>query len=358
MKILQVMPDFNLAGAQTMCENLIMELIKNKNDRVEVISFYNDITTITKRLEENGIIIHYLNKKKGLDYSIIKKIKKIIFEFEPDVIHTHRYALEYVMPALIRNKKVKIIHTVHNMAINEVPRFLQKLQYIWFRKETVIPVAISENVQKSIIERYKLAEDKVPIIYNGINLSKCIKKTNYDSFNKILHIGRFSEQKNHDELIDIFNECLREKSDLKLILVGEGEMQEKIEKKVKNLNIEGNVIFKGKISSPYEIMNSADMFVLTSKWEGMPMTLIEAMGTGLPCIAYPVGGIPNMIIDGETGFLPQNAEEFKKAILNLAKLSNNEIKKICEKTIKTSQKFSATEMRDKYYYLYSRNSRR
>ena len=115
MKILQVIPDLNLAGAQTMCENLVLE--QKKDNTVEIICLYNNDTPIVKRLKKQKIKIHFLNKKRGIDLSLIRKIHNIIDTFEPDVIHTHRYVLEYVIPAVKKSKntKVKIIHTVHNI---------------------------------------------------------------------------------------------------------------------------------------------------------------------------------------------------------------------------------------------------
>ena len=354
MKILQIMPAMELAGAQTMLENLIGELIKYKDVKVEVVSFYNTKSAITDRLERKGIKIHYLNKKKGPDISIFFKLCYIIKKFSPDVIHTHIYTLSYVFLSLKlmgMSKKIRIIHTIHNVAEKEVPPKIQKLYNIYFHKKNIIPVAISEQVHKSVISRYNLKEEEVPIIYNGIDLKKCRIKGNYKFNNFLLHVGRFSEQKNHEELIESFGKCLQINSKLKLYLVGIGEKKDLIEKKVRNMKLENHVIFVGALSSCYEIMNKADIFLLPSKWEGMPMTLIEAMATGLPCVAYPIGGIPDIIEDNITGLLPKNVEELSECIL---KLSNNEKlrKKIGRNAQKFSVLFSSENMCNRYLKLY------
>lgn len=353
MKILQVMPDFELAGAQTMCENLIMELIKDEKNIVEVISFYNFNSDITKRLEMNKIKIYYLGKKKGFDIKLFFNLKKVIDTFQPDVIHTHRYALEYVVPILkfCKKKDIKIIHTVHNIAEKEVPKILQFFQAKWFKSKRVTPIAISELVRDSIVKRYRLNIKNIPLVYNGINLERCKIKENYKFNNNLLHIGRFSEQKNHEELLECFAECLKVNSDLKLYLVGNGEKKSKIEEKVKKMNLQQNVIFMGTMPNCYEIMSKADIFLLPSKWEGMPMTLIEAMATGLVCIAYPVGGIPNMIKDGITGSLPKNPMEMSKCILKYA--SNEELReRVGKNARKQSNMFSSDIMCNKYLDIY------
>lgn len=356
MKILQVMPDFELAGAQTMCENLTMKLVKDKSNIVEVVSFYDFHSEITRRLEENNIKVYYLDKRKGLDLNLFFKLKKVIDKFQPDVIHTHRYALEYIIPTLkfCKNDDIKVIHTVHNVADKEVPKRLQRLQKKWFHQKKVVPVAISEIVQQSIIENYNLPKEDVPIIYNGIDLSKCIKKEDYNLNNIMLHIGRFSEQKNHFRLIDMFNECLKQNKDIKLYLVGTGEKQNDVKQYVQKLNLDKKVEFLGALSECYEIMNKADIFVLPSKWEGMPMTIIEAMGTGLPVIATNVGGIPNMINNGKDGYIANSIEEFVNCINTLYD-NKNLRKKIGENALESSKKFSSNIMAEKYIELYYRN---
>lgn len=353
MKILQIVPDLNLAGAQTMCENLVMELKKNADDIVEIISFYNDKTPITQRLELTGIKIYYLDKKSGFDFKLIKKIRKIISEFNPDVIHTHRYVLEYVIPAVFMKKKIKIIHTVHNVAEKEVSKGLQLFQKWLFKSGRVRPVAISDIVKESIERLYKIKN--VPVVYNGIDLNNCIKKDTYTNSLCILHIGRFSDQKNHLGIISIFEKCYTKNKNLKLILVGDGEKKNDIENLVKNKQFKDNVIFKGNLSSCYDILNKTDIFILPSKWEGMPMTLIEAMGTGNVCVAYPVGGIPDMIDNEINGFLPENEEKFANVILKLCE--NEKLKsQIGKNAIVKSNRFSSNNMKNDYYSLYKDNS--
>lgn len=352
-KILMIIPQFGLGGAETMCENLICSFDKKKYELL-VISLYDEKTAITNRIDKKGVKIIYLNKHKGLDLSMIPKIKKIINNFHPDVIHTHRYVLEYVVPAIkiSKYKNTKIVHTIHNIASKEVGKYLQIMQKRWFKKGIVTPIAISELVRDSIEARYGIKH--IPVIYNGIDLNKCIVKKNYKFNNKILHIGRFFEQKNHSEMIEIFENCLNTNKTLKLYLVGNGELLEETKELVKKKKIEKNVIFLGTMDECYKMMNETDIFILPSKWEGMPMTIIEAMGSGIPCVAYPVGGIPNMIQDGINGYLPKTKEEFTADILNLC--SNERLRaNIGQEALKTSKIFSAKVMCDKYCKIYFEN---
>ena len=117
MKIIQIMPDFGMAGAETMVENLTYGLAAEGHD-VLVISLFDLHTAITERIENRGIKIKYLGKKRGFDPSIISKMRKIIKAYQPDVIHTHRYVLPYAFLASM-GFKAKRVHTVHNVAQKE-----------------------------------------------------------------------------------------------------------------------------------------------------------------------------------------------------------------------------------------------
>lgn len=355
-RILQITPDLDLAGAETMCEALTIELAKKNENEIAIICFYSRETEITKRLEKIGIKIYYLNKKNGFDFSTILKMKKVINEYKPTIVHTHRYALEYAYLAikLSKYKNVKIVHTIHNIANKESTSGGISFRKKFMSKKQVTYVGITEIVKESICELYNISSDTVPVIYNGINLKKCIRKNNYKTCKKILHVGRFFEQKNHKFLIQIFEQLLKKDQEFELYLVGDGENKNEIESYVKENKIK-NVFFVGTVSDSYEIMNKSDIFILPSKWEGMPMTIIEAMGTGLPVIAANVGGIPNMIDNGENGYIVSDMEEYVNIILKL-KSDDKLREKIGKSAIKKAEMFSSQTMAEKYEKIYNEQS--
>lgn len=353
MRVIQIMPDFGVAGAEIMCENLVYELQKRKVE-VSVVSFYNYHSVITERIEEAGIKIYYLSKKPGPDLSIFYKLLKIFRVEKPDVIHTHRYAIQYAVPAaIIVNIKTKI-HTVHNIADKENGKLTRKLIKIFLKKYGVIPVALSKEIQKTIEKEYGLVPKQVPIVFNGIDLKRCIVKNSYDIEGdfKILHIGRFSDQKNHMGLLEAYFEFQKSYKNTTLYLIGDGEKKQQIidfiienhiEEKVKLLGIKDNV---------YPFLNQADVFVLPSNYEGVPMSLIEAMGTGLPIIATKVGGIMDMLEDHKNALLIENN---KISIVNaLYCLANNqELREtIGNNAIQRAKVFSAEHMAEAYEGIY------
>lgn len=303
MKIIQVMPEFGLAGAEVMAENLAYGL-KAEGHEVLMISFYCMHTAITDRLEKNGVKIEYLGKKKGFDLSIVFKMRKIMKQFKPDVVHTHRYVMPYAFLASV-GLNVKRVHTVHNIAEKEVPSKQLPMQKVLFKNFGVIPVAITPITQKSIEAYYGLNQKEVPLVYNGIDLTQCIAKKNTQIVSqvKILHVGRFAPQKNHEMMVEAFADVVSDYPNCELDLVGDGDLVNNVRKKVAELGIQEKVHFVGLLDKVYEKMSESDIFILPSKYEGMPITLIEAMATGLPIVATAVGGVPDMIENGKSGVL-------------------------------------------------------
>jgi len=119
----------------------------------------------------------------------------------------------------------------------------------------------------------------------------------------LLHIGRFDEQKNHAGLLQAFAKLLKTHPNCCLNLLGDGHLRTEMENYARELGIGHAVHFLGNQADVHPYLHDADIFLLPSKYEGMPMTIIEAMGTGLPIVASRVGGVPDMLRDGESGLL-------------------------------------------------------
>lgn len=353
MKVIQVMPEFALAGAEIMCENLVYGL-QQQGVEVIVVSFYDYHSAITERLEKNGIRMVYLNKKPGFDFSLYRKLYRLFKEEQPDVIHTHRYVTRYAIPSASCAKVKRMVHTVHNVAHKESSKIGRVLNKFFFKYANVIPVALSGLIQETIEKEYKIGKDKVPVVFNGVDLSKCKPKANYtiDGTIKVLHIGRFAEQKNHKGLVRAFEIFHREYPNSILQLIGDGELREEVQTLVDEDGLTESVEFLGLQDNVYEYLHNADIFTLPSLYEGIPMTLIEAMATGLPIVATNVGGIPDMLVDGESATLTErDNQKIADAFLRLA-TDENLRKKLGEKAKSESVKFSSTIMAKNYLEIY------
>lgn len=352
MKILQVIPYFCFGGAETMCENLTYAL-KKQGHEVVVVSLYAERTPISERMERSGVRILYLDKKLGLDISMVPKLMKIMKKERPDAVHTHLDVIKYAVAAAKLSGIRKCVHTVHNVAEKEAEGRLQKIiNKTYFKLGWSTPVALSPEVQNSILDFYGLERQSVPVVYNGIDLSRCQPKESYAGNTQLLHIGRFNEQKNHQGLLQAFQRIGKAYPDCRLTLLGDGELRERVEVYAKELGIFEKVSFLGSQSNVYPYLQNADVFLLPSKYEGMPMTIIEAMGTGLPVVASAVGGVPDMLTDGESGILvPCDPDAVCQAVSRL--LADEDLREtLGRKAKEESIRFSADYMAEQYSKTY------
>ena len=353
MKIIHVISNLELAGAQTMCCNLLCALKDFEEEKITVISLFDTNNSLTDKLKANGINVICLGKKNGFDFSMIRKLKKIFKKEKPDVIHAHAAVLKYVGPASLF-KKAKIVHTMHTLANKEGSKADALITKFFYKTKKAYPAALTPEVQRSISKRYHIKPNRIPVIYNGIDLSACMIKETYsqrDTF-KILHIGRFSEEKNHVGLINAFEMFHKEFPNSTLNLIGDGSLKESIQLLVKEKGLENNVMFLGLQKNVYPFLNDADLFALPSTYEGMPMTLIEAMGTGLPIVASNVGGIPDMLTNESNAILTEvNDKILADAFIKLAK-DENLRETYGSQALHDSKKFSAHNMAKSYYDFY------
>lgn len=354
MKIIQVLPYFCFGGAETMCENLTCAL-RNLGHEVTVVSLYNEHTPISQRMEAAGVPIRYLDKKLGLDLSMISKLTAIFWEEKPDVVHTHLDVIKYAVPAAKLAGVRRCVHTVHNIAQQEAGGRLQKwVNAFFFRRGWSVPVALSPQVGRTIQEYYGLPEAAVPIVYNGTDLSRCQVKEDYCLENpvQLLHIGRFNPQKNHERVVEAFALLCQRYPKCHLTLVGDGEGRQTIQELAQRREIADKITFAGVQSNVYPYLAGADLFLLPSDYEGIPMTIIEAMGTGLPIVATAVGGVPDMLEDQQSGLLvPCDTQAVADACARLAE-DQTLREKLGRAALADSVRFSAQTMAKGYLSIY------
>jgi len=327
-KILHIIPNLGTGGAERLVVNLAKAFDKDKFD-IAICSLYPKSGTVFERqLEESRIPVYYLGKHKGLDLRMVPRLHRLFRTFKPDIVHTHLYALRYALIPMIFCRVPARFHTVHSIAQKEVDTLGRIVHHLAFRIGGVIPISISEEVARTVEEVYKV---QTSIIYNGVpirhfqgaeKVRSIYRKREgiKDSEVVFLHVGRFSPEKNHRLLVEAFAQAMEECSNLKLLLVGDGELRPDIEKIVKKKRLEPNIRFLGSRQDIPELLSTCDIFILSSDWEGAPMTILEAMAAGKPVIATAVGGVPELVKDGVTGILvpPQDIQALSGAMIRLA----------------------------------------
>lgn len=297
IKVLHCVSNMDRAGIETMLMNYYRNI-----DRDDIQFFFlcnkNKPGAYDKEiLDLGGKIFHSpgLNPLKAFKYH--KIVKKIIIENHIDIVHTHNgaFGLQALIAAKSVGVKVRIAH-VHGTKIDKNLKLPLKLLYKTQLKHFANQFwGCGIDAIKYYFGKNNVEKDNYYIMKNAIDIDKFryneevrtkIRKELGISENEILigHIGRFMPQKNHVFLIELFNEILKKNKNYKLLLIGDGELQEKIKNKVNELGISKNVIFTGNIPNTYEYYQAMDLFILPSLFEGLPVVGIEAQASGLNCL--------------------------------------------------------------------------
>ncbi|MFC5446780.1 glycosyltransferase [Paenibacillus aestuarii] len=306
-KVLIVVPHLRTGGGQKVALDVAIYM-KNPNVNVQLLSLYSNENTIFDQLaHSNNIKVKYLKKKSGMDLGVITEIWKELRKFKPDVVHAHLRVLPYLILPMIYEKVPKRFYTVHNLAHKDASGFMRMLLKFSFHFARVTPVAISDLCKKSISQVYSLPEEKIPCIYNGIDVESY--SNNQDEKNDkngtfvLIATGRFYHQKNHLLMIDAFKEIHNKIPNTQLVLLGDGEIRSELQERVRSYNLETSVIFKGLVSNVAEELGKSDIYIMSSNWEGLPLSVLEAMAAGLPIVSTKAGGVIDVIEDDVNGYL-------------------------------------------------------
>ena len=221
--------------------------------------------------------------------------------------------------------RTKVIASEHNI-LSEIIKTRDAGRILWFRVATLVKIlyrhadkilAISDGVKADLIERFNVPADRIQVIYNLIDIDK-IKELSAEEPGHpffqgqapvVLGIGRMVPQKAFDTLLRAFKMVLQ-KMDARLIILGEGAERYIYEKLADDLGIGGNVSFPGFRQNPYAFLSRAHAFVLSSRFEGMPTVLLEALACGAPVVSTDCRSGPReILLGGRCGLLVPVGDE-------------------------------------------------
>ena len=352
MKIMQIIPALGMGGAEKVLEHLVRNQ-KENGDSISVVTFYDETSPVSAAIKTMGIETICLNKKLGVDFTLIRKLKRIIKERAPDVIHTHLYAIPYVF---LSAGKTPIIHTVHSIAQKEQDGRTRPLCRCIYNSNRCTVVAINAYVKESLEQEYRMKADKVEVVLNGVPLNRCIEKKSYDFGNviEVINVASLIPLKNHKIMIDAVCLLNEKGTRVRLTCVGGGVCKDELEQYAVEKKVQDQVIFVGILPDVFSRLNRSDIFILPSQYEGVPMSLIEAMGTGLPSIVTNNGGTVDMIRNYATGILiSPTAEALSDAILELEE--KIELRKELGVAAKNASiKYSDIQMAKNYNTIYGK----
>ncbi|MCQ2802761.1 MAG: glycosyltransferase family 4 protein [Bacilli bacterium] len=344
MKIIEVINSINYrGGAQTLLDGLVANFKKQNHD-VLVISLYGPID---KSFEHLNIIC--CNKKSRFDFKSARRFRKIVKEFNPDVIHFHLSCLAtYFFAFGFKKRNWKLFETIHTLPTVLVSKFEVFLRKIFVKINNYSLIAISSSIKKLIDDSH---HKNFPCVFNGIQLPIC-KYTNNKKYDFII-VAHMSEWKNHKLLFDVVGELKKEGKDLTVLCVGDGELLEQNKQYSQDSGLANLVTFVGAVNDCSLYYNESKIFILTSLFEGNPMTILEAMSFGLPIIAPRVGGIPDVVTDNVNGFVFEvnNRVELKEKMQKL--ISDNELYDAFSKNnLRDIQKYTIENAALEYIHIF------
>lgn len=314
MKIVEIIHSLNPGGAERLLVDLSNQLSTNSENEIYVLVLKN-----RKEKNENFYLhelsnkVHFLSMDFGdginIKYPLLlyKAIKKI----QPDIVHVH-CVLHYTSLAMFLYRKCKYVVTLHNKAEMGFAGYRKTLVKFFVKKDIANIVTISHTNQVSYRNYTHLKNDT--LIYNGRKqperTSLYQETENFFSTLRqskttiiLLCIAKCSVQKNLELLISSVNNLNKTKNtDLKLIIIGDGYNKTELGKSLLSLSSE-NIIFLGPKNNVADYYYLSDAFCLSSIYEGMPISLIEAVACGCITISTPVSGAIDLINNGVTGFI-------------------------------------------------------
>lgn len=328
MNVLHIITGIGYGGAEKVVFDLCRFSKQNENNKFYVVS----LDESEDRLEEFksiGIEVLRLRMKKSVKdlISVVKRLQKYVIEKDISIIHAHMFHACAV--ASLRNifyKKIPLVFTAHSKNIESKNREFVLKVLSSFRDHDIL---FSEEHHQF----YNL-KNKYSILPNGVAVQDIREKASKSEKQPIftfINVARFNVAKNHMFLLDTVKKLKLNGNTFRLWLVGDGELRGEIESKIIENEISDVVELLGLRKDIPELLGSCHAFVLPSKWEGLPISVLEAASSGLPVITTPVGNLPELL-DSDRGYCVTESEfvitmekvmlEYKEAKTRVDKLYN------------------------------------
>ena len=294
IRVLHVGLDTHLGGIETYLLKISSNIDRNRFD-FGFLAYDNQSPCFFNELSDLGFNFHFVRSRRKSWFGNAKDIRNLLAKEKYDIVHCHLNSLTYITPALegLKAGAKVIIHSRNGgSAIGSSSRILGAINRLRMPWNKVTRVAVSDLAGKWMFGKNR----SFLVLNNGLDTAKyrfsreertAVRKELDIPQNAevIANVGAFRTQKNHSFIIDIFKEYHQRHNDSILLLVGEGELEDEIKKKVSECGIENNVIFSGRRSDIGAVLSASDKYLFPSLYEGFPNALIEAETSGLLCVS-------------------------------------------------------------------------
>ncbi|EED1044187.1 TPA: glycosyltransferase family 4 protein, partial [Escherichia coli] len=329
-----------LSGVQKVTLQELMILNDNEYTKYLICKEEGELTEECKRLGIKTHVVKDLTREINAVKDIIAlyKIYKFLKANDIDIVHTHSAKTGFLGRVAAKLAGIPlIVHTVHGFPFDSAKNkyiafFYKVLEFISARFADII-ICLHDGDKETCKKLLHVPESKVLVLPNGIafteffRLSECDKKKARtilgipESSLVFTMVGRLWEQKNPLLLINAAKEVINEypSDDIIFLLIGDGFLRKEIERIAEREIYHNKIVLLGWRKDIPDILSCSDVFVLPSRWEGMPLAILEAQATGLPCIVSDIPGNNNLVKDGVNGYLFESGSvtQLKDAILRM-----------------------------------------
>lgn len=312
INVLLLIDSLGIGGAEYIVKELALGLKKTKYYN-PVVCCLIDGGPFAEELKKNNIKVIELNKEAKFDFKLFSKLINCIKENDIHIIHSHLLCSNFygrIVAFLIHKPIIITEHGLYSkfktILINLIlSHFVYKI------------VCVSNGVKTSLIKQ-GINKKKLIVIYNGINLHLFKhNKQNFKTKNLNLgFVGRLVPEKNIFSLLDLMPRIINEFKNVNLLIVGDGILRKKIQNYIDNLNLSSHIKIAGykQNKEVVKLLKKIDLLILPSDKEGLPISVLEAMASGLPVVATDVGGVSDAVVNNKTGLLVQ--KNSKNALFN------------------------------------------
>ncbi len=331
-----------MSGVQKIMIDFLSRLDKDLYEIYVICQAEGDMTRI---LEKNGIRCIYLPELKREvspvnDFIAFAKLLNIFKNYQFDVVHSHSSKPGFLGRISARLAGIPcIVHTVHGFAFHE---FSAKLKIHFFTLLERIAALAADRIiflnkvdyqfalEKNIVSRNKVAKINNGVQFHDLDLSVDVIKKKQELGIKpeskvVGFFGRLWEQKSPQDFVNSIPSVIKELPETEFIMVGDGPLLDDLLKNADRLSVRKNLKLLGWRNDVPELLKIIDVFVQTSLWEGMSLSILEAMAAGKPVVATDIKGNNEIVINNETGYLvsPNSPQQIADRVVTL--LNNPEL---------------------------------
>ncbi len=322
MKVVYLSHAYMVGGA----EEMVLNLVRRLPDRYEpaVVSIHS-AGPIGEEIRKTGVPFHVLGLNPGLARPFdVLKLRDFLHGFQPAIVHT------FLLTGSLYGRFAAIMAGVPIVIGTEVNIYENKRASHarfekWLMRGTDAVIASAQSVKDFYVGQVGADPAKVEVIYNAVDWRQLETTKTRDDLRDAIGvprdvmaagiIARLTEQKAHGVLFDAMAQHAPLQQ-LHLVVVGDGELRESLKQRVAVLGLQHRVHFVGPRRDLGNILNAVDLFTMPSLWEGLPLSLVLAMGAGLPVVTTRVAGIPEVVQHEVNGLLvsPGKSDELAKAL--------------------------------------------